>query len=453
MKKKSQTSNLKLQGSFKSQISNRAGRPPFWSLRFGVLLRLEVWSLVLCLATLSLKAQTTPTPAPSNRYLLVVDTSRAMQTRVAGVQKAVQDLLASGMSGQMRRGDTLGVWTFNSELYKGQFPLQKWSPETKAEIILHVVSFLKTQKYEKRANLDKVLPTLEQIIQGSEFITVIIVSDGDEKIHGTPFDARINGFYDLWRDQQRKAQMPILTVLRAGGGRITHFAMNTAPWPVEMPPLPPEILALVDAEKNAARTPPRLQTSTVPNLIVSGKKIREEQAAKSGKESPAAVAPVSATGTNPPASVAGTEPPARVVEPPLTPKTATPTGQNPAEPVPPAKTESVPAPVPVPKPETASVEPVKPVPNDPSGAAPKPLDAQSSLVQSTQSSSTTPAAPAPKTVAAMPPGSFFSGKIIWIAGLILVAGAMGVVVLLLRRPRAAPPVSLITRSLEREKKP
>jgi hypothetical protein len=53
----------------------------------------------------------------------------------------------------------------------------------------------------------------------------------------------------------------------------------------------------------------------------------------------------------------------------------------------------------------------------------------------------------------MPSESFFSGKIIWIAGLILVAGAMGVVVLLLRRPRAAPPVSLITRSLEREKDP
>ena len=406
------------------------------------------------LNTIALDAQTTPTPSPSNRYLLVVDTSRAMQTRAAGVQKAVQDLLASGLSGQMRRGDTLGVWTFNSELYKGQFPLQKWSPETKAEIILHVISFLKTQKYEKRANLDKVLPTLDQIVRGSEFITVILVSDGDEKIRGTPFDARINGYYDLWRDQQRKAQMPILTVLRAGGGRITHFAMNTAPWPVEMPPLPSAILALVDAEKIAARTPPKVQTSTVPNLIVSGKKIREEQAAKSGTQSPAAIgAPVSATGTNPPASLAGTEPPTHVVDSSPTPKTATPTGQNPAESVPPAKAESVPAPVPVPKPETASVEPVKPVPNVPSGTAPKPPDAQSSFPPSTQLSSTTPAAPAPKTVAAMPSESFFSGKIIWIAGLILVAGAMGVVVLLLRRPRAAPPVSLITRSLEREKDP
>jgi hypothetical protein len=396
---------------------------------------------LLMLSTTALDAQTTPTPAPSNRYLLVVDTSRAMQTRAAGVQKAIQDLLATGMSGQMRRGDTLGVWTFNSELYKGLFPLQKWSPETKDEITLHVVSFLKEQKYEKRSNLDKVLPTLEQIIQGSEFITVILVSDGDEKIHGTPFDARINEFYGLWRDRQHKAQMPLLTVLRAGGGRITHFSMNTAPWPVEMPPLPPEILALVEAEKIATRTPPKVQTSTVPNLIISGKKIREEQAAKSGKESPAAVAPVSAMDTNPPASVAGTEPPARVVEPPLTPKTATPTGQNPAEPVP------------VPEPETASVEPVKPVPNDPSGTAPKPPDAQSTLSPSTQASSTTPAAPAPKTVAAMPSGSFFSGKLIWIAGLILLGGAMGVVVLLLRRPRAAPPVSLITRSLEREKDP
>ena len=47
-----------------------------------------------------------------------------MQPRAGAVLKAVQDLLASGLSGQLRRGDSLGVWTFNEELSAGRFPLR-----------------------------------------------------------------------------------------------------------------------------------------------------------------------------------------------------------------------------------------------------------------------------------------------------------------------------------------
>ena len=36
------------------------------------------------------------------------------------------------------------------------------------------LDFLKSQKYEKQANFDKVLPTLDRVIRGSGFITVIL---------------------------------------------------------------------------------------------------------------------------------------------------------------------------------------------------------------------------------------------------------------------------------------
>ena len=57
---------------------------------------------------------------PANRYLLIVDVSRAMEPRQRSMLKAVQDLLASGMGGQMQAGDTLGVWTYNTNLYAGR---------------------------------------------------------------------------------------------------------------------------------------------------------------------------------------------------------------------------------------------------------------------------------------------------------------------------------------------
>ena len=83
--------------------------------------------LVALLAPCPLRAQTNTARAlpPSNRCLLIVETSRSMQRRAEAVLKAVQDLLTSGLNGQLRQGDTLGLWTFNDDLYTGRFPLQR----------------------------------------------------------------------------------------------------------------------------------------------------------------------------------------------------------------------------------------------------------------------------------------------------------------------------------------
>ena len=175
-----------------------------------------------------------------HRYLLVFQTSKGMQPRTEGVFKAVQSLLGSSMNGQLRPGDTLGLWTFNDSLYAGRFPLQTWEPEDKAGITTRVLTFLKARAYERQARLDPVLFAVRNLIEESEHITVVLFSDGAEVLRGTPFDQRINEFYRLWQTEQQRARMPFVTVLRAAHGRITDFAVTAAPLPVEMPALPNE---------------------------------------------------------------------------------------------------------------------------------------------------------------------------------------------------------------------
>ena len=63
-----------------------------------------------------------------------------------------------------------------------------------------------------------------------------------------------------------------------------------------------------------------------------------------------------------------------------------------------------------------------------------------------------PAAPAQAAVAA-PAESFLSHKTNWVAGVLLAAVVAGFGWLALRRYRATPHASLITRSLDREKRP
>src|SRR5437899_2485902 len=91
-----------------------------------VVCRPSTWSLAgfLWLCSLSptdsiAAQQPSSGPTPGNRYLVIVETSKAMKSRVEGVVQVAQDLIASGMDGQLQQGDTLGVWTLNNDLHTG----------------------------------------------------------------------------------------------------------------------------------------------------------------------------------------------------------------------------------------------------------------------------------------------------------------------------------------------
>src|ERR1035437_629860 len=208
------------------------------------------------------------------------------------------------MAGQLQRGDTLGVWTFNDDLYTGRFPLQTWSPEAQQDIASRTLTFLKGQKHEKQANFDKVLPALGRVIKDSQLLTVVLVSSGDEKMGGTPFDAQINEFRQKWHDQQQKARMPFVTVLRAKAGQLADYTINTPPWPTQMPRLSQETQSAETIQEKlleALHNPP---PPTVPPLIISGKK-RQPEKAPAPKPQPTVVkvdAPAPAAAAPPPAA-------------------------------------------------------------------------------------------------------------------------------------------------------
>jgi hypothetical protein len=235
-----------------------------------------------------------------NRFLVVVETSRGMQRRSEAMVRAVQELLSSAIAAQAHRGDTLGVWTYNEDMSTGVLPLQQWSPETRDAISKRVVEFLQGQKFEKRANLEKVVSAIDRINKNSQFITVILVCLGDTNIQGTPFDSRINQFFQTWRVQQQDAGTPFVIALRGQAGVFVDCSMNPSPWPPELPALPRELLTPVKPALDVQVHRPA--TSSVPNLIVSGKK-RDAVATNSTRQSvPSTGQSVEAAVTNPPSA-------------------------------------------------------------------------------------------------------------------------------------------------------
>jgi len=325
----------------------------------------RVWALAgILLSAAWGRAEDAPEPRHrmENRFLFVIDTSSAMKSRASGVEEAVTGLLASDMKGELRKGDTIGVWTYNDRL-NTDFPRQIWSEEKKDDILSEVRAHLRAMPYENRAHLDKVMPAINQVVAKSERLTVILVFDGADLIKGTPFDKDINDLHKEYFREFKTAQAPFVTLLAARKGAVFDYSINypgavVVPHtadplpPPEPPPVaisPPPAPVIVSPPAEPPPEPRRIQ------IVLSGSNFARNASAPP----PAAgnLAAVAMPATVPVSIVASNAPPpveAQVVNT----NVATP---EPAQPLPPAPAVAAPAmPVPAASPVTPAAAPVLP---------------------------------------------------------------------------------------------
>jgi hypothetical protein len=187
------------------------------------------------------------TVSAENRFLFIVETSKAMRRNLDATRTCVEASLIRSISGQIRAGDTIGVWTFDSELHTGVFPMQRWSPEARAYLAETTSAFLKQQRCRGKASLSEVLPEMFNVIENSDVITVLLFSEGSQPMQGTPFDDTINQIYEQHRSELKDANVPFVTVLQARGGKIVKCTIDSAASPVSISALPP----LPEKEKTA----------------------------------------------------------------------------------------------------------------------------------------------------------------------------------------------------------
>ena len=225
------------------------------------------WVLVgLFLPLIGLSAgEPSRTNSSPKRCLIIVDTSRTMQPRAAGVFQALKPLVESGLDGQLREGDLVSVWTFNEVLHTNGF--EEWSSQTQLALAARLGSFLRPDLYQKKANLDRVLPEMNRLLREPSVITVLLVSSGEGKVDGTLFDGPINDSFKQWRSEQQKAHMPLITLLRASHGQQTDWSVSPAQWPVEIPPDAPESELAQTPAPSATQPTPAAATPPAPAAV------------------------------------------------------------------------------------------------------------------------------------------------------------------------------------------
>jgi hypothetical protein len=367
-------------------------------------------SFVILLGVLFLLLPRTGFGQSSNRWLFVFNTSAAMRDRVKGVAGVAQDLLTTAMHGNLRSGDTIGIWTYDSVLRADEAPLLTWDPDSAPAIFQHMQAFIGRHPYQKTAAFGGVLTNMLRVIKDSDVITVILISDGSDSITGTPFDAKLNAFYKENERAQKKANMPIVTIFRGEHGVVTTNTAALAPWPADIPAVPPPVIAKAAPKPVEAPKPP---PPVVPPLIVVGSKV----------ETPAQYAVTEAEESK--AADAKAEMPVAAPAPAPAPKVVP--EEKPATPVAPA--------VETPKPQIETQ-----VTNTPA--------VSEVMVATNQTASNQPAV----ETAAVPAHSVFSARNLGIVSVAFAALICGLLILTARRARSQSQASLITRSLDREGK-
>jgi hypothetical protein len=208
--------------------------------------------------------------AVESRYLLIFDTSSDMKRRVPAVQKALDNLFVTGMGGQLQRGDSIGVWTFDRDLRTDQFPLQYWMPDEAATMTAGIAAFVGKQRYAKTTSFAALQPWLTEVVTHSERLTVLIFCDGETAVSGTPYDAGINQLFKERLAGQKKARQPFVVVLRAQLGQYVGCTVDIPPALVDFPRFPPLPAPPPPPAPTNQPPPPPPPPAVVSSIIVIG---------------------------------------------------------------------------------------------------------------------------------------------------------------------------------------
>lgn len=232
--------------------------------------RISVAAAVLLLALgLAAPALFAQHATSSNRFLFIIDTSAALKPLEMPLRETVFDLIYSGARGRMTNGDTYGVWLVNDQ-NDTSFQMESWKPKHNVELAAKAVAHVKDHGLKGKARLDVALADAHRIIQNVDDLTVILVSNGETSITGTPFDEAINARFAELAPQMKRAKATLNTALVAQNGAFVAWAVNSPEFLIEIPSVAPQPkpvkVELVVAKMNASVPAP---AETVAVAVVS----------------------------------------------------------------------------------------------------------------------------------------------------------------------------------------
>jgi len=191
-------------------------------------------------------------PRPVYRFLFLIDTSSAMSRQKTVTLDTVSRLILSGIGGRIQTGDAWNLWMIDDQLHTNAIPAQRWDPQQRADLASRLFRFLRAQRFnKKKAHLEKSLAAVAEEAKLSGALTVFLFTDGSAPVKGTPFDEPINEIFAKHAAGMRKAKKPFVTVFVTQDGRFAAHAVSPGGERIYIPRLPEAVATAKKSEATA----------------------------------------------------------------------------------------------------------------------------------------------------------------------------------------------------------
>jgi hypothetical protein len=183
------------------------------------------------------------------------------------LRQSVFDLIYSGVRGRMTDGDTFGIWLVSDRI-DTSFPMDTWKARYNVETAAKAAAHATSRGWKSKARLDLAIADALHVVENVDDLKIILVSNGETPIAGTPFDSEINAKFRELAPQMKLANATLNTVLVAQEGELVAWAANTAEFLIEFPNVPPRKMRAPKAEVAAIKTiPARTVISTTAPVV------------------------------------------------------------------------------------------------------------------------------------------------------------------------------------------
>jgi len=188
------------------------------------MIRLGTWIGWLLLCAPLAVAQTNS----NGQFIIALDTSFSMARKREAAFQMVRSLIESGFNHAIRPGESLQIWTFNDKVHRDGRPALKWREEEKQFLAQQAASLLQRQQFFRHTRMDRLIDELKQNMATSGFTAIYLISDAEERIQGTPFDAHINSVYEKYQREGKQQDKPLLTALYGENGQLLSWGIFTS---------------------------------------------------------------------------------------------------------------------------------------------------------------------------------------------------------------------------------
>lgn len=189
----------------------------------------------LILSCLSARAEEAP---PQHNFLFILDTSISMAARKPAVARFVRELVTSGFHKQIADGDSIDIWTYDTETHLTEFPPQIWENGRAGEIAESLGAFVEKKSFHGRTRFDRVAGDLDLLVPHTKGLLVLVLTDGEEPVSGIEYDVEINEWLSKLRKKNPVSKDPVLISMLAVDGRFTDWRLFAGKGLPALPQLP-----------------------------------------------------------------------------------------------------------------------------------------------------------------------------------------------------------------------